>query len=200
MMLFNLNKCQRCKNEKINVKLTMSNIFPQEICQKIIDCNVLCEKCHAIKTQQNKFITKWTTHLYFRCESKIELQLKWIELKNGKPFTKNAPHYEIDTLRKILENADKPYIHVLKSFAYENGSFHELDIICSLHCKISYKSELIKLYHNLKTKTYLYRRKPYPQNILMKKIFYEYILAMIGDEMYYFEMKDINQYLDDIFD
>ena len=34
----------------------------------------------------------------------------------------------------------------------------------------------------------------------MKKIFYECILAMIGDEMYYFEMKDTNQYLDDIFD
>ena len=34
----------------------------------------------------------------------------------------------------------------------------------------------------------------------MKKIFYEYILAMIGNDMYYFEVKDNNQYLDDIFD
>ena len=89
-MLFDFNKCQRCKNEKMNVKLTMGNIFPQEICQKIIDFNVLCEKCHAMKTQQYKFIKKWATHLYFRCESKIELQLKWIELKNGKPFYKKS--------------------------------------------------------------------------------------------------------------
>ena len=199
-MLFDLCKCKKCYGGIQNLKLTLWNILPKDICGKIDEYNAICEKCKNISLNQTKFITKWTTHVYFRCESKIELQLKWFELQNGRPLSKCNPLSQVEALFSILDNVGKPFKYVLKSFAFAKGDFDELDIICTLHCKISYKRELRELYHNVKTQTYLYRRKPYPQNILMKMIFYEYILAMIGDDIHYFEIEDIKQYLVDIFD
>lgn len=200
MMLFNLKTCGRCHGGNSNLKLSLWNILPKEICDKIDECNALCDKCHHMRIKQTKFIRKWTTHLYYRCESKAELIIKWFELNNGRPFTINKPQHEMDTLIKIIDNSDKTLINVLKSFARNKNGVLDYDIIWSLHYKISYKNSLIEKYQNLKTQTYFYRKKPYPENILMKMIFYEFILVMIGDDIHYIELEDIHQYLDDIFD
>ena len=116
MMLFNLNTCQRCYGGNSNLKLSLWKILPKEICDKIDEYNALCDKCHHMRINQTKFITKWTTHLYYRCESKAELIIKWFELNNGRPFTINKPQHEMDTLIKIIDNSDKTLINVLKSF------------------------------------------------------------------------------------
>ena len=63
-----------------------------------------------------------------------------------------------------------------------------------------FKDGLMNEIEHTKNSDFFYRSKPYPENILLKLIIYEYVLALIGDNIDYIELEDIHKYLDEIFD
>ena len=46
MTLFNYSKCEYCENKMNKNKVELSKLFPTNVCNKICDYNVTCNKCN----------------------------------------------------------------------------------------------------------------------------------------------------------
>ena len=72
-MLFNYSHCVCCKKGMNNTKLTLHNILPVNICNRICEYNVYCDYCKLLVEDERKF-SKLKQE---EDVSKIELQIRF---------------------------------------------------------------------------------------------------------------------------
>ena len=103
------------------------------------------------------------------------------------------------TVSKFIDE-ESPFTHVTKSFrkAYRRNF---CTVFKKLLMKITDKvkaTEVVNEYH-LKVCEYPYYNKVYPENLLYKMIFYEYIIRLINDGVEYINIEDVQKDLDGVF-
>ena len=72
-MLFNCSNCLSCKRNVDEVKITLHQLSPSNICNKICEYNVHYEHCHSLVEDERRF----SKHRQEENVSKIELQLRF---------------------------------------------------------------------------------------------------------------------------
>ena len=194
MKIFNYTNCHMCMKCRNDTKIELCKIFPVEICNRIANCNAYCSECTRVRHEEVDFlkVTLENTNM-----STIERQLLFFKITNEHPlYARDSQKVKIQKMNRVLDNADSELNKVLKS--YFSFSYKEIcmNFVQNLACKKSLAHEA-KYYHE---DYFPYYKKHYHEATLFKLILYEYILALIGDNLHLMELQDIHDYLDEIFD
>ena len=193
MKIFNYSKCDTCMKFRNDTKIELYKMFPVEICERIGDCNVYCTECSSVRCREVDFLK---TNLENTRMSKTERQILFFKIENDHPFyARDSRKVKVQKMNRVLDNADPELKKVMKS--YFNVAFRYLsrDVIPNLAYKESLREE-VKDYHK---EFFPYYNQHYNEAILIKMILYEYLLALMGDDLRFIELEDIHEYLDDIF-
>ena len=100
----------------------------------------------------------------------------------------------------MIKNEERPFTNVTKSFvkAYRRNFFTVFKkLLMNITDKIK-ATEVVNEYY-LKGCEYPYYNKVYPENLLYKIIFYEYIIRLIHDGFEHINIEDIQKDLDGVF-
>ena len=73
MTLFNYSKCKCCNNINNDVNLTLYNLVPANLCNKIGEYNVSCNQCCITRDLEKLFVEEHKDKGY----TKFQLQLKF---------------------------------------------------------------------------------------------------------------------------
>ena len=193
-MLFNYSNCLSCKRNVDDVKITLHQLFPSNICNKICEYNVHCKYCHLLVEDERKF----SKHQQEENVSKIELQLRFFHLYNKPPFEyKDLQKVKIQKMKEII---DKSYDH---DIMYKKAMKSYMTITFGHRFKrilpfVGKKKILKENTEYLKGEYFSYYNYLYREDTLTKFIMYEYILELIGDDIEYMHIEDIHNYLDEI--
>lgn len=194
-MLFNYSHCVCCKNDMNKTKMTLYNIFPVNICNKICEYNVHCKYCNLLVEDERKF----SKLQHEEDVSKIELQIRFFEKFNKPPFElKDLKNVKILKMNTIIDNSgddDIKFKKAMKSYFRMMYLHFNRYILPS----IGNKDVLIDITHAWINEYFPYYKNNYRDTMLIKFICYEYILALIGNDIEYMEIEDIHNYLDEIF-
>ena len=194
-MLFNYNNCLSCKKKIDDVKITLHQLFPANICNKICEYNVHCKYCHLLVEDERKF----SKHRQEENVSKIELQLRFFQLYNKPPFEwKDVKKVKVQKLNAIIDNNgndDIMFNKAMKSYFNLMYIMFIKDYIPAIGNKEKLKNET----KHLSEIYFSYYKGFYREFSLIKLIIYEYLLALIGNDIEYIDLEDIHNYLDEIF-
>ena len=197
-MLFNYSKCECCKNNKNDVKITLNHLLPVNICNIICDYNVHCEYCHLLLDDELKF----SKHKQERNTSKIELQIRFFQLYNTPPFeqkdVKKVKVKKMNELKDINEDDNIMFNKAMKSYFFHFYRSFNKDYLPAVGHKEKLKDET-KYFNESSESFFPYYKYCCREALLIKLILYEYILALIGSDIKYLELEDIHSYLDEIF-
>ena len=58
MTLFNYSKCECCNNKKNETNLTLYNLLPANLCNRISEYNVYCNQCCITRDLEQFFVVK----------------------------------------------------------------------------------------------------------------------------------------------
>ena len=81
-MLFNYSHCRCCKKEMNDMKTTLHNFLPVNVCNRICEYNVYCKYCNLLVEDERKF----SKLKQKKGVSKIELQIRCFTLFNKPVF------------------------------------------------------------------------------------------------------------------
>ena len=205
-MLFNYGKCKLCKNKAIDVKLTMSNILPVNVCNAICEYGkAYCKKCCEIKDNEEEFINKYQ----WREFSKFQLQLIYfMQTEQKKPISFywkiGRKHYEKDVdiffsneglIKRLGVKKLKPYKAFIKK---HRMTFETIDnnIDFTEFISASIVKDGIDYTSNFK-----YYNKEYNVIEIMSDFMCEYIRAIVREDNLHFldDENDIIDYVDATF-
>ena len=71
MTLFNYSKCEYCENKMNKNKVELSKLFPTNVCNKICDYNVTCNKCNTLLKKEYEFFKIRTGGVMPKIEKQI---------------------------------------------------------------------------------------------------------------------------------
>lgn len=194
-MLFNYSKCECCKNNKNDVKITLHHLLPVNMCNMICDYILHCKYCNSLLEDEIKF----TKHKQEENVSKIELQIRFFQLYNKPPFEwKDVKKVKIQKMNAIIDKSvcdDIMFKKAMKSYF-------------SFWCRLFTKTYLPAVGHKerLRDETKWHQGEAFPyykslfkDDMIVKFLIYEYLLALIGSDIEYMELDDLHNYLEDIF-
>ena len=81
MTLFDYSKCKCCNNKKNDINLTLYNLLPANLCNKISENNVYCDQCCITRDLEKFFVEEHKGKGY----TKFQLQLKFF-MRHHKRF------------------------------------------------------------------------------------------------------------------
>lgn len=193
-MLFKYSHCRCCQNDMNEMKMTLHNILPVNICIKICEYNVYCKYCRLLVEDERKF----SKLKQKEGVSKIELHIRFLTLFNKPVFEpKDLKHVKIQKMNTIIDNSDDDDIRfkkVMKSFFRMMYHWFNRHILPSIGDKDLFKDNT-DIWRNSEFQYYNYY---YRDQMLIKFIVYEYLLALIGNDIDYMELEDIHDYLDEV--
>ena len=194
-MLFNYGKCECCKNNKNDVKITLHHLLPVNMCNMICDYILHCEYCNSLLEDDIKF----TKHKQEENVSKIELQIRFFQLYNKPPFEwKDVKKVKVQKMNELIDNNGDDDIMFKKAMkSYFNGLYRYFNRDYLPH--VGHKENLKYETDHLTEEYFPYYKCRYRDFSLIKLILYEYLLALIGSDIEYMELEDIHNYLDEIF-
>ena len=194
-MLFNYSKCKCCKNNKNDVKITLHHLLPVNICNIICDYNIYCKYCHSLLDDELKF----PKHKQEENTSKIELQIRFFQLYNKPPFERrDAKKVKVKKMNELIDNNEDDDImfnKAMKCFFFHFYSRFNKIYLPALGHQEKLKDETDYLNESF----FPYYKYSYSESSLTTLLLYEYLLALIGSDIDYLELKDIHSYLDEIF-
>ena len=95
----------------------------------------------------------------------------------------------------ILDNIDDAELKtVMKSYVRQNFENVRRAIMV-----VGFKDALKDETEYCRDSDFLYRLKPYPENIILKLIIYEYLFALFDEDITFENLENIQNYLDKIF-
>ena len=194
-MLFSYSHCRCCKKDMNETKMILHNILPVNVCNRICEYNVYCEYCNLLVENERRF----SKLKQKKGVSKIELQIRFFTLFNKPVFEPNdLKKIKIQKMNTIIDNSldddDIRFKKVMKAFFRTSYQQFNIFIFSSIGDKEELK-HLTDLWHNSE---FLYYNYCYRDLMLVKFIIYEYLLALIGNDIDYMELEDIHDYLDEI--
>lgn len=158
-----------------------------------------CFKCHKMIMDGDAFLFRRYGEYDTIPHSKIELQIQWFESHRERLLFSDADELDKrtkDMQTSIFDNVeDKELKTVMRSYVRQNCGNVRTAFLNAV-----FKHALQNEIEYSKDRDFFYRQKPYPENIILKLIVYEYFLALSGDNFIYVELEDIHQYLDEVFD
>ena len=133
MALFNYSKCKMCKRLGDKRKVALSNIFPSNVCDLIVDFNHQCYNCKSLFEKETEFKNKGGYDKVPETEGleKAELQLKFLHKYNKNPIDLN--YDEKDWVTKFKKDIDTMFDADFVKKNYEKNK-QELQAIKSF-CK-----------------------------------------------------------------
>ena len=194
-MLFNYSHCVCCKKGMNNTKLTLHNILPVHICNKICEYNVYCDYFKLLVEDERKF-SKLKQE---EDVSNIELQIRFSYLFNKPPFEhKDVKNVKVSKMNALIDNIDVDDVKFKKAMkSYFKSMYSTFNK--KIFPFVGKKKMLIENIFPWAEQVFPYYNCDYRDDMLLKFIIYEYLLALIGNDIDYMELKDIHKYLDEIF-
>ena len=80
-MLFIYDKCECCKKQRNNINVELSKLLPSNICNKITENNINCDRCCLTYKKDQQFCKKY---IFSNDESKFYNQLLFFSKNNKK--------------------------------------------------------------------------------------------------------------------
>ena len=196
MTILDYSKCEACKKLMNTKSVTLNQILPEVIADKIVsyDCCGYCSDMRA-KEQENIFNKRL---------SKIEKQIHYFRRTKMSAFNEygRSKKREMKALINIIEISNNPFKNVLKSClrnCYSPISYCFCRIIENLYDKERLKHYL-SMYSNIPTMKYSYYKNTYADKWLCKLIVYEYLHDLISYDKNYIDNDELKNYLNDLFD
>ena len=192
MSLFNYSKCDECKMLKITTLKVLNEYFLPEITKKVLSYHC-CQKCSTMMLLENDIpeeIDIWNEL------SKIEKQIQYLMMIN-EPLC-NPSHStkkQIASLQNILKK------HRLSPVLQLYIKSH-LKVFRCIHDSIGRKKHTINNVRVLKLKTSTFRHndKFYRESELVRFILHSYLMNLFMYEIDLINPREIEDYLDEIFD
>lgn len=193
-MLFNYSHCRCCKKEMNETKMTLHNILPVNVCNRICEYNVYCEYCNLLVENEHRF-SKIKQEAGV---SKIELQIRYFTLFNEPVFEyKELKNVKIQKMNTVIDNSvceDIRFKKVMKSYFRMMYYWFNKHILPS----IGNKKKLKKTTSAWKDTEFQYYNSCYRDHTIIRFILLEYLWALIDIDIDFMEFDDITNYLDEV--
>ena len=101
-MLFNYDKCECCKKQRHNINVELSNLLPSNVCNKITESNINCDRCCLTYKREQSFLKVKDLHDYDIFYLQLTFFLKYSQQPRLFNWQCSKTHYNenMDTLVK----------------------------------------------------------------------------------------------------
>ena len=206
-MLFDYSRCEECKKHKAqlnDIKLTLCNKLPPQICNAIGEYGGCCEKCTEMKLNEKEFMKQQKNSNL----DKFELQIKFFRIYHYNKMPIEFYSASRQTLTKQINDfysneglverfGGERYVKPDRAFVKQNRElFKYLDL------NLTNRTELINLFRvfEIKERVFFHYNIGFSVENIVKLFIIEFLYAIIGEDYFQYFSEDLGDMIVEHYD